>query len=194
VITRLRALFTKKDATIESIDLNEATREVIALSWSELQRGRVSVQVELGDDLPPVEGDRVQLQQVIMNLILNASDAMSGVEDRPRHLLIRTERDDDGQVRLTVRDSGVGFDAKTAEKLFDAFYTTKGGGMGIGLAISRSIVESHHGRLWAQPNDGPGATFAFSIPRGPEPLKSARRPGTLRRPAARDAWLVMRRP
>ena len=164
VITRLRALFGKKDATNESVDLNEATREVIALSLSELQRSRVILRPELADDLPPVTGDRVQLQQVILNLLLNASDAMSGVDDRPRQLVIRTERDEDDRVRLSVQDAGVGFEPQDEDRLFDAFYTTKSGGMGIGLSVSRSIIESHHGRLWAAPNDGPGATFSFSIP------------------------------
>lgn len=167
VIMRLRALFTNKQATTEPVDLNEATREVIALSASELQRSRVSLRMELAE-VPPVVGDRVQLQQVILNLLLNASDAMSDVHDRPRQILIRTERDESDRVRLTVRDAGVGFDPQGAERLFDAFYTTKRGGMGIGLSVSRSIIESHQGRLWATPNDGPGATFAFSIPRGPE--------------------------
>ena len=167
VITRLRALFSKKDATTESVDLNEATREVIALSLSELQRNRVILRPELADDLPPVTGDRVQLQQVILNLLRNASDAMSGVDDRPRQLVIRTERDEGDRVRLTVQDAGVGFEPQGADRLFEAFYTTKNDGMGIGLSVSRSIIESHHGRLWAAPNDGPGATFSFSIPRVP---------------------------
>ena len=164
VITRLRALFSKKEFTLEPLDLNEATREVVALSLSELQRNRVIVQSELADDLPPITGDRVQLQQVILNLLRNASDAMVGVDDRPRQLLIRTERDDGDRVRLTVRDAGAGFDRQSMAKLFDAFYTTKSDGMGIGLSVSRSIIERHHGRLWAEPNDGPGATFSFSIP------------------------------
>jgi PAS domain S-box-containing protein len=164
VITRLRALFGKKDATIESVDLNEATREVIALSLSELQRDRVVLRSELADNLPPVAGDRVQLQQVILNLVRNASDAMSGIDDRPRQLLIRTEPDEGGQVRLSVQDAGVGFDPQVMDRLFDSFYTTKNEGMGIGLSVSRSIIASHHGRLWATPNEGPGATFSFSIP------------------------------
>ena len=168
VITRLRALFSKKDATSESVDLNEATREVIALSSSELQRNRVILRPELADDLPPVTGDRVQLQQVILNLLLNASDAMSGVDDRPRQLVIRTERDEDDRVRLTVQDAGVGFDPQAVDRLFEASTQPKSDGMGIGLSVSRSIIESHHGRLWATPNDGPGATFSFSIPCGPE--------------------------
>jgi C4-dicarboxylate-specific signal transduction histidine kinase len=164
VIARLRALFGNKGTATESLDLNEATREVLALSSSELQRGRVIVRAELADDLSSVSGDRVQLQQVVLNLLLNASEAMSQVEDRPRQIVVRTDRDDGDGVRLTVQDAGVGFDPHNLERLFDAFYTTKSGGMGIGLSISRSIIESHHGRLWAAPNDGPGATFSFSLP------------------------------
>ena len=165
VITRLRALFGKKDITFEAVDLNEATREVIALSLSDLQRNRVILRSQLADDLPLVAGDRVQLQQVILNLVRNASDAMSTVDDRPRHLVIKTEPDEGDQVRLSVQDAGVGFDPQAMKRLFEAFYTTKNEGMGIGLSVSRSIIESHHGRLWATPNDGPGATFSFSIPR-----------------------------
>lgn len=164
VIARLRALFGKKDFTLESLDLNEATREIIALSASDLQANRVVLRLDFADDLPPVTGDRLQIQQVILNLLHNASDAMAGVDDRPRLLLVRTQREDGDRVRVTVRDSGVGVDRESAEKLFDAFYTTKSGGMGIGLSVSRSIVERHRGRLWLEPNDGPGATFAFSVP------------------------------
>ena len=166
VITRLRALYSKKDPLPESVDLNEATREVIALSLSELQRSRVTLRLELADDLPLVTGDRVQLQQVILNLVLNASDAMRGVDDRPRQLVIRTERERT-RAQLTVQDVGVGIEPHGVEKLFEPFYTTKSGGMGIGLSVSRSIVESHHGRLWATVNEGPGAAFSFSIPRAP---------------------------
>ena len=164
VITRLRALFSKRDATAEPVDLNEAIREVIALSRSELQRSQVISRVELADDLPQVTGDRVQLQQVVLNLLLNAADAMSGIDDRPRQLIVRTERDEGDHVRLSVQDAGVGFGPQGPDKLFEPFYTTKNGGMGIGLSVSRSIIESHHGRLWATPNNGPGATFSFSIP------------------------------
>ena len=168
VISRLRALFSKKQFTLESLDLNEAIREVIALSLSDLQRNRVTLQSELADDLPKVTGDRVQLQQVMLNLLRNASDAMLGVDDRPRQLLVRTEREGGDRVRVNVRDAGVGLDGESVDKLFDAFYTTKSGGMGIGLSVSRSIVERHHGRLWAESNAGPGATFVFSIPCTPE--------------------------
>jgi len=172
VISRLRALYGKKEPTIESVDLNEATREVLALSLSELQRNRVIVQQELVDDLPLVAGDRVQLQQVILNLLRNASDAMSTIDDRPRDLLIRTEPDDDDRVRLSVSDVGIGFEPQATDKLFEAFYTTKDEGMGIGLSVSRSIIERHHGRLWAMPNSGPGVTFSFSVPCKVEGLTS----------------------
>ena len=166
VIERLRALFTKREFSLEPMDLNDATREVLALSSSELQKNHVIVQSELADDLPRITGDRLQLQQVILNLLRNGSEAMGGVDDRPRQLLIKTEREDADRVRLTVRDAGVGVDPQNTHKLFDPFYTTKSGGMGIGLSVSRSIVERHHGRLWAEPNDGPGASFSFSIPLG----------------------------
>ena len=164
VITRLRELYTKKEAAAESVDLNEATREVIALSFGVAQKDHVIPRTELAADLPRVTGDRVQLQQVVLNLVRNALDAMSAVEGRPRELLIRTGRDAGDRVLLTVRDTGVGFQRESADRLFDPFYTTKTSGMGIGLSVSRSIIESHHGRLWAALNDGPGATFSFSIP------------------------------
>jgi signal transduction histidine kinase len=166
IVKRLRALFFKKGITCESLDLNEVTREVVALSLSELERNKVIVRTELAGELPRVQGDRVQLQQVILNLLQNASDAVSGIDDRPRQLVIRTERDDVDRVRLSVRDTGVGFETKELDRLFEAFYSTKSSGMGIGLSVSRSIIESHKGRLWATPNEGPGVTFSFSIPCG----------------------------
>jgi PAS domain S-box-containing protein len=187
VITRLRALYGKKEPTIESVDLNEVTREVIALSLSELQRNRVILRPELADDLPPVSGDRVQLQQVILNLIRNGSDAMSGVDDRPRQLLIRTERDNGDRVSLTVQDAGTGFDPHAVDRLFEGFYTTKNDGMGIGLSVSRSIIESHHGRLRATLNHGPGAAFSFSIPCGPEAAAGAESNPAIRTPDVTDA-------
>jgi PAS domain S-box-containing protein len=183
VITRLRGLFSKKDPTIESVDLNEAAREVIALSLSKLQGERVSLRTELADDLPLVTGDRVQLQQVILNLLQNASDAMSAVDGRPRTLLIKTERDERDHVLLTMQDAGVGFEPQNQDRLFEAFYSSKSGGMGIGLSVSRSIIEAHHGRLWAAPNDGPGATFAFSIPCRSECITGAHSLGAIQTPA-----------
>lgn len=165
VITRVRSLFSKKTAATERVNLNDAAKDVIVLSQSVLKSSRVALKTEFADDLPLVIGDRVQLQQVILNLLLNASEAMSGVDDRPRQIVIRTENDEDDRVRLTVRDTGAGFGPDDISKLFEAFYTTKGGGMGVGLSISQSIIERHHGLLRAMPNDGPGATFWFSIPR-----------------------------
>jgi PAS domain S-box-containing protein len=173
VIQRLRTLFSHKQPKYELVDLNDAAREVLALSTSELQRGYVTLRTDFDDGLPAVNGDRVQLQQVLLNLILNAADAMREVNHRPRDLLIATAREDSNRVRLSVRDSGVGIDPQSLEKIFDAFYTTKTAGMGIGLSISRSIIQSHQGRLWATPNDGPGATFSFCIPCGSEPTATA---------------------
>lgn len=169
VIARLRALFSKKAPAFESIDLNEATRDVIALSHGELENNRVVVRTELADDLPRVTADRIQLQQVVLNLLRNAMDAMSAVDDRPKDLLIRTELEVDGSVRLSVKDAGTGFDPGVMAKLFEAFYSTKSDGMGVGLAVSRYIIENHRGRMWASLNDGPGATFSFSIPRRTDP-------------------------
>ncbi|MFL5481973.1 MAG: PAS domain-containing protein [Gemmatimonadaceae bacterium] len=163
VVARLRGLFSKQEFTFDWLDLNEATQEVIALSSSDLQRNNITVESDLDERLPQITGDRIQLQQVILNLIRNATDAMTDVDGRPRRLIVRTVRDSDG-VRFTVRDTGTGIDPDSANKVFNAFYTTKNGGMGIGLSVSRSIIESHHGRIWAESNDDIGATFAFSIP------------------------------
>ena len=185
VITRLRTLYSKKEPSLESMDVNEATREVTALSLSELQSSGAILRYELAEDLPPVLGDRIQLQQVILNLLRNAADAMSTINDRPTELLIRTEREGN-QVRLSVKDSGVGLTPQAADKIFDAFYTTKADGMGIGLSISRSIIEAHQGRLWATPNDGPGTTFSFAIPCTPEGLTGVET-GINRTDPAKDA-------
>jgi signal transduction histidine kinase len=136
---------------------------VLALLFSDILRGHVALRIELGDEPLLVTGDRVQLQQVILNLVRNALDAMRDVGDRPRDLLVTADTED-GRARLVVKDAGIGFAPQGAERLFDAFYTTKSDGMGIGLSLSRSIIESHGGMLWAAPNDGPGATFSFFIP------------------------------
>jgi PAS domain S-box-containing protein len=176
VIARLRALFTKRELTLEPLDLNEAAQEVIALSSNDLQRNRITLQSRLADDLPVITGDRIQLQQVILNLLRNAAEAMAEVQDRPRQLLITTEREQYGtHARLSVCDTGIGLSPEVLGSLFNAFHTTKSGGMGIGLFVSRSIIEKHDGRLWAEANEGaPGATFSFSLPfraaREPEPL------------------------
>jgi len=191
VISRLRALFGKDEVTAELVNLNEAAQDVISLLLSELQRSHVILRREFATDLPPVLGDRIQLQQVILNLLLNASDAMSAVDDRPRKLVIRTERDAENRVRLTVQDAGMGLEQTTAERMFDAFYTTKRDGMGIGLSISRSIIESHRGQLWATANDGPGATFSFSIPALAD-AKVAANEGTASRSAGAGPRHVLR--
>ncbi|KAA1016250.1 GHKL domain-containing protein [Paraburkholderia panacisoli] len=176
VIARLRALFSKKAVTTDAVDLVEAANDVIELLRFEVRKRRIVLRLETAADLPPVKGDRVQLQQVVLNLLLNAVEAMNGVDDRPRQMLVRIERDDGDCVRLAVTDSGVGFDPQHAGMLFDAFYTTKKEGMGIGLSVSRSIIESHGGRLWATTNERFGATFSFTIPCRPERMAAADRP------------------
>lgn len=165
VVNRLRALFSKKCITLEPVDLNEAAQEVIAMLLGELQRNDVKLIPEFADALPTVNADRVQLQQVILNLILNATEAMNTMTGRSRHLHVTTGLDEQQSVYLAVKDNGNGFDPQDAERLFQAFYTTKATGMGIGLSISRSIIERHDGVLWATAHDGPGATFRFALPR-----------------------------
>jgi PAS domain S-box-containing protein len=163
VISRLRSLFQKASSVRERLDINDAIQEVVMLTQTEVRRHKVALRTELAANLPPVTGDRVQLQQVVVNLILNGVEAMSTVEDRERALLIRTQPGEGSEVLVMVKDSGIGFDPQNAERIFDAFHTTKAGGLGMGLSISRSIVENHGGRLWAKLNDGPGATFQFTI-------------------------------
>jgi PAS domain S-box-containing protein len=165
VITRIRALATKTDNAKERLDMSETIRAVIALVRDELYRNRVRLRTEFVEDLSPVLGDRVQLQQVVLNLVINAIESMSEVADRPRELIISTENDEGGQVRVTVRDSGIGLDPRSIEQMFETFYTTKVGGMGMGLSICRSIIQSHEGQLWAVANDGAGATFQFTVPK-----------------------------
>jgi PAS domain S-box-containing protein len=164
VISRLRALFSGKVVRVPQVDLNEVASEVLTLLASDLHRNRVLVQTHLSQDLPSITADRIQLQQVILNLVRNAAEAMSNVDDRQRQAVIETARDGHEHVRLSVRDAGVGFEAENAERLFEAFYTTKDNGMGIGLSLSRSIIESHQGRMWAERRDEGGAIFSFSIP------------------------------
>jgi C4-dicarboxylate-specific signal transduction histidine kinase len=165
VVARIRALSQKTRAARESVNINEAIEEIVVLIGAELQRDRVVLRMDLAADLPSVLGDRVQLQQVVMNLILNGVEAMRNVAEHERNLLIKTERGEGEEVRVALQDSGIGLDPETREQLFDAFYTTKAGGLGMGLAISRSIVENHGGRLWAAANKGPGATFCFTLRR-----------------------------
>jgi PAS domain S-box-containing protein len=164
VIGRLRSLFSKKTSTHEAVDLNEAAREVLALMAGDLRRSRVTLRTDFEAGLPPVLADRIQLQQVIMNLLRNACDAMSDTDDRQRKLQLSTELDSERSVQLSMRDVGIGLGKNSAEKVFEPFYTTKHAGMGIGLAVSRSIIERHGGRIWAEANDGPGVTFCFCVP------------------------------
>jgi PAS domain S-box-containing protein len=164
IIKRIRALVTKADTEKVRLNVNHAIREVIALAEGEARRNSVTLRTELAEDLAHVIGDRVQLQQVILNLVMNGVEAASSVADRPRQLLIRSRRHESDQVLVAVQDSGIGIERQNLEKIFDAFYTTKPQGMGMGLAISRSIVENHGGQLWAVPNDGPGMTFEFALP------------------------------
>jgi PAS domain S-box-containing protein len=168
VISRIRTLARKTDSEKGPLDINQAVREVVTLTEPEAVRKGVALRTELAGELPPVLGDRVQLQQVILNLVMNGIEAMENVRDRPRELLIRSSEDESDKVLVAVQDSGIGIDSQHLEKIFDTFYTTKSQGMGMGLAISRSIVENHGGRLWAVANDGPGATFQFTLDVGIE--------------------------
>jgi PAS domain S-box-containing protein len=164
VIRRARALAKKTDIEKEPIDVNNVVREVIALVQRELSSHRVSVRTELEPALPKILGDRVQLQQVLINLVMNGIEAMQQVTGRPRELVIRSRQDETSRVLLSVTDRGAGISAENASRLFSAFFTTKSGGLGMGLSICRSIVEAHGGRLSASGNEGPGATFQFVLP------------------------------
>ncbi|HYC51671.1 MAG TPA: ATP-binding protein [Gemmatimonadaceae bacterium] len=167
VIARLRAMFARGPARTEELDLNEATQEVLPLIRNEMHRRGIAITLELAAGLPMIVADRVQLQQVIINLLRNAAEALHDVTDRARDVRVRSWVDaHDGLicVCLSVIDSGVGLGSVDVEALFDAFHSTKPDGMGIGLSVSRWIIEGHGGRLWATANNGPGATFSFSIP------------------------------
>jgi signal transduction histidine kinase/CheY-like chemotaxis protein len=164
VIQRIRAMTRKAVTYKERLDLNGAIEEVLGLAKAEMLKNRVALRTELRDDLPSVLGDRIQLQQLMLNLIMNGIEAMVPVGDRPRELAISTQNGEPDQVLVRVRDSGVGLDPKNSERIFEAFYTTKPAGMGMGLSISRSIVQNHGGRLWAVANEGPGTTFQFTVP------------------------------
>ena len=163
VIGRIRAL-VKKSATEQAhLDINEVIQEVLGLIQTEIRKNEVVLRMKLAPDLPRILGDRVQLQQVILNLMMNGIEAMSPVTDRSRDLLIRSCRYESDKVLIAVQDSGTGLETESLDHLFTAFFTTKPKGMGMGLAISRSIIEAHGGKLWASPNDGPGATFQFTL-------------------------------
>jgi PAS domain S-box-containing protein len=164
VIDRIRALVKKAPPRKDKVDINEAILEVIALTQNEMANNSISVRTQLADALPAIQGDRVQLQQVILNLLINAIEAMSGTSERPRELLISTAKTDPEGVLVAVRDSGPGLAPESIERLFESFYTTKPAGLGMGLSICRSIIEAHHGRLWATSNTPRGAVFQFTLP------------------------------
>jgi two-component system sensor kinase FixL len=166
VIARIRGLLQRGTPEKTGLGINDLIRETLAFTRNERERKGVVVHTELRDDLPPVEGDRVQLQQVLVNLILNAIDAMGGTTSGSRALTIRSHGDDAGGVVVEVADRGKGLEPGQHERIFDPFYSTKPGGLGMGLAISRSILETHGGRIWATPNDGPGLSIQFSLPAG----------------------------
>jgi signal transduction histidine kinase len=163
-IERVRNLFKKAPPRKDPFEINEAILEVIALTHKELENNVVSLETRFGDGLPLIQGDRVQLQQVMLNLIINGLEAMTDISEGSRRLLIETKKDASDGVLVTVRDSGPGLNPGNLDHLFDAFYTTKPSGMGMGLSICRSIVEAHGGRLWADSHDGPGASFQFTLP------------------------------
>jgi two-component system, LuxR family, sensor kinase FixL len=164
VIRGLRALLKKGDARFEALDVNELVREVLRLAHGELLRAGVAVTTTLASDLPSINGNRVQLQQVLLNLIINACEAMAAVAPRRRQLLVTTQSNDNAAALVSVTDGGPGIPSQELEQVFDAFYSTKTSGLGVGLAVSRSIISSHGGRLWAVSNSGPGARFCFTVP------------------------------
>ncbi|HTR27591.1 MAG TPA: PAS domain S-box protein, partial [Terriglobales bacterium] len=165
IVARIRASVMRTATAKDRLDMNDAIREIVGLALDEVLRNSVILRTELADDLSPVLGDRTQLQQVVLNLVINGVQAMSTVAGRARELVIRTQNDEAEQVRVTVQDSGTGLDPQIMQHIFDPFYTTKPGGMGMGLSISRSIIQNHGGRLWAVPNEGPGTTFHFMVPK-----------------------------
>ena len=164
IITRLRTLFAKKETSNELVNLNEASNEIISLSHREFQSSGVIFRSEFTENLAPVKGDRVQLQQVLLNLIRNGLDAMSTVDNRPRQLVITTAKAEPGNVSVAVQNSGPGIDPTNLERMFDAFYTTKPDGLGMGLSICRSIIEAHGGKLWATGADPQGTILQFTLP------------------------------
>jgi C4-dicarboxylate-specific signal transduction histidine kinase len=168
VLTRIRGLVQRAPAALTPLHLQEPIEEVLMLVRAEARRQQITLGTVFGDDVPPVLGDRVQVQQVLLNLVRNSMEAMSAVVDRPRELHVQTQRQALGGVLVSVKDSGIGLRAEEVEKMFEPFFSTKPGGMGMGLRISRAIVEAHGGQLWAIPNDEHGATFLFTLPTGAE--------------------------
>jgi len=166
VIARIRALAKNSAPQKVPLNLNELATDVLALIGHEAQRKHVNLQAEFADDLPSVVGDRVQLHQVLLNLVMNGMDAMTGVAERSLELTVKTDRAENGDVSVAVTDRGLGIKPHELDRVFKAFHTTKSAGLGMGLAISRSIIQAHGGRLWAESNIGPGTTFKFTLPAG----------------------------
>jgi C4-dicarboxylate-specific signal transduction histidine kinase len=164
VIVRIRSLISKATPERAQVRINETIQEALSLADGQAFRNNVSVIAELAPDLPAVSGDAIQLQQVTLNLLMNGIEAMSSVNDRPRKLVVRSELLDFGQIQVSVRDSGVGLSAEVVARLFEPFFTTRSKGIGMGLPTSRSIIEAHGGKLWAEPNDPHGAVFQFTLP------------------------------
>ena len=177
IITRIRALTKRTAAPREKLDINETIREILVLISDEAKRNTVILRTKFADALPPIAGDRVQLQQVVLNLVMNGIEAMSSINERPRELVISTQNTDADYVQTTVEDSGTGIAAEAVDKIFNSFYTTKTGGMGMGLSISRSILQSHGGRLWAASKNTPGTIFHFTVPKYHEEDAHARAAG-----------------
>jgi two-component system, LuxR family, sensor kinase FixL len=168
VIARIRTLIRRAEPQKARLALNDVIEEVIALADSEVRRSRVLLKTDLAADLPPVLADRIQLQQVLLNLMLNGMEAMRAVTDRARELIVRSQSDETDTLRVAVQDCGAGIDPQDMDRIFTAFFTTKPEGLGMGLAISRSIIEAHGGRMWATPNVGPGVTVQFTLPTSEE--------------------------
>jgi signal transduction histidine kinase len=170
VIRRIREFLRKDSQQMATLDISDVAQEAVALVQDEMLKRQITLVVELSDGLPPVRGDRIQLQQVILNLIMNGSEAILSVADGPRELVVISQKPGTDGVLVAVRDSGAGMDPQNIDRMFDAFYTTKPTGMGMGLSISRSIIEAHGGRIWAAPNDGRGLTVQFTLPTETEKL------------------------
>jgi signal transduction histidine kinase len=164
IIRRIRSLLTKSVPQMAPIDINELIREVLILTRYEIRRNGVTLRTEFSNDVPAVSGDRILLQQVVLNLMMNAIEATRGIDEGSRELTVASHNYQSGEIVISVRDSGVGIDPNKLDQIFNPFFTTKPSGMGMGLAISRSMIETHGGRLWAARNEGPGATFQFSLP------------------------------
>jgi signal transduction histidine kinase len=172
IVSRIRDFSKKAPSQKEDLEINEAILEILTLTRVAMSENGVLAKTQLSEGLPPILGDRVQLQQVILNLIMNAIEAMSEVAEGPRELLIRTREAEPGSVLVAVSDSGPGLAQASPERIFEAFYTTKSSGLGMGLSICRSIVDAHGGRLWATPNEPRGAVFCMTLPIGEKSLET----------------------